>query len=93
MNQQVQVVWIKQALARPARYGEFPGHVEALENALEKSSARLINDIPNLRIVFLSSRIYGGYATTGLNPEPFAYESAFAVRGLIERQFMAERRS
>lgn len=38
---------------------------------------------PNLRVAYLGSRIYGGYAGTALNPEPYAYEGAFAVRGLI----------
>src|SRR5439155_512616 len=44
---------------------------------------------PNLRVAYLSSRIYGGYNAAGLrlvNPEPFAYESAFAVRWLIQDQ-------
>jgi hypothetical protein len=36
--------------------------------------------------VYLSSRTYGGYATTGLNPEPYAFESGFAVKWLIEEQ-------
>lgn len=41
---------------------------------------------PNLRIVFLSSRTYGGYATTDLNPEPYAYESGLSVKWAIESQ-------
>jgi hypothetical protein len=41
---------------------------------------------PNLRIVFLSSRTYGGYAATDLNPEPYAYESGFSVKWVIESQ-------
>ena len=41
---------------------------------------------PYLRLVFLSSRTYGGYATTDLNPEPYAYESGFSVKWLIESQ-------
>ena len=32
--------------------------------------------------VYLSSRIYGGWAKVRLNPEPYAYESNFAVKWL-----------
>ena len=33
-----------------------------------------------------ASRIYAGYATTPLNPEPYAYEGAFAARWVIQSQ-------
>ena len=48
---------------------------------------------PNLRIAYLSSRIYGGYNIAGhrrVNPEPFAYESAFSVRWLIQDQIKGD---
>ncbi len=48
---------------------------------------KLKERFPNLRIAYLSSRIYAGYASTRLNPEPYAYESAFAVRRLIRDQW------
>lgn len=84
--QQVQVAWMKQAEARPAQYGEFPDHAKQLQGNLVKSLANLKKTFPNLRIVYLSSRIYGGYATTILNPEPYAYEEAFTMRWLIQDQ-------
>ena len=44
----------------------------------------------NLRIVDLSSRGDAGYTRGSLNPEPYPYESAFAVRQLIQRQMKGE---
>ncbi len=83
---QIQVAWMKQAEAGPAQYGDFPKHAKQLQENLVKDLANLKEKFPNLRIVYLSSRIYAGYATTGLNPEPYAYEEAFAMRWLIQDQ-------
>lgn len=82
--QQVQVAWIKEAVARPTK--PFPTHARELGDLLEKICQILKQKFPNLRIGFLSSRIYAGYATSSLNPEPYAYESGFAVKWLIEKQ-------
>lgn len=82
--QQVQVAWIK--LANKGPRGELEEHARSLQRdtqtMLHKAKARF----PQLRIAYLSSRIYGGYATGPLNPEPYAYESAFAARWLIQDQ-------
>jgi hypothetical protein len=83
---QVQVAWVKQARANPAALGEFPRHAEVLKSDLAVIIRRLKGRFPNLRLVYLSSRLYAGYAATPLNPEPYAYESAFAVRWLIRDQ-------
>ena len=83
---QVQVVWIKQARAGPARLGEFPEHAEELQRRLATIVQKLKARFPNLRIAYLSSRIYAGYASTQLNPEPYAFESALSVRWLIRDQ-------
>jgi hypothetical protein len=83
---QVQVVWVKQAQMGPAQLGEFPAHAESLRKDVATILCRLRTRFPNLRIAYLSSRIYAGYAATSLNPEPYAYESAFSVRWLIESQ-------
>ena len=83
---QVQVAWVKQALPGPERLGDFPKHAEELKGHMVGLLKQLKQRFPNVRIVYLSSRIYGGYATTPLNPEPYAYESAFVVRWLIQDQ-------
>lgn len=81
---QVQVAWIK--LANVAPGGTLPEHGRKLERdtLAVLHNARAL--FPNLRIAYLGSRTYGGYAVGGLNPEPYAYEGALAVRWLIERQ-------
>jgi hypothetical protein len=52
------------------------------------STARFVRTVfPNVKQMFLHSRIYGGYASPGtLNPEPFAYEYGFSTKWLIEAQ-------
>ena len=83
---QVQVAWIKQARIAPGSIGEFPAHAEEMKEHIVTILHKLKERFPNLRIAYLSSRIYGGYARTPLNPEPYAYESAFTVRWLIQEQ-------
>ena len=82
--QQVQVAWIKLANVGPS--GSLQDHGRKLERdtLAVLHNARAL--FPNLRIAYLGSRTYGGYATSNLNPEPYAYEGAFAVRWLIQRQ-------
>jgi hypothetical protein len=83
---QVQVVWLKQAEAMPAKYGDFPRHAQQLKDNLVKDVQLVKEHYLNVQVVYLSSRIYAGYAITNLNPEPYAYEGAFAVRWLIGDQ-------
>ncbi|MEK7995340.1 MAG: hypothetical protein AAB403_16175, partial [Planctomycetota bacterium] len=87
---QVQVVWLKQAQMGPAQLGDFPKHAESLRDDTADILRKLKTRFPNLRMAYLSSRIYAGYATGPLNPEPYAYESAFSVRWLIEEQIKGD---
>jgi hypothetical protein len=85
---QVQVAWLKEANAGPS--GGFPSAARKLSDDLASDVRVAKARYPNLRVIYLSSRIYAGYATTGLNPEPYAYESAFAVRWPIQAQMKGD---
>lgn len=86
--QQVQVAWLKQAVARPTQ--PFPDHAQELQ-ALEATIVQILKQkFPNIRICYLSSRIYAGYATSSLNPEPFAYEYGFSQQWLIQQQISGD---
>jgi hypothetical protein len=86
--EQVQVVWLKQAHSAPTQ--AFPPHAQALQKDLKAIVQILQQRFVNLQQCFLSSRIYAGYATGKLSPEPFAYESGFSVKWLIEEQISGD---
>lgn len=84
---QVQVVWMK--VARPNPSVSLPdddADAYVLESRFGDIVRALAARYPNLKQVLVSSRTYGGYANIPLNPEPYAYESGFAVKWLIEAQ-------
>jgi len=84
---QVQVAWLKQALIDPVNYGAFPAHARTLQAELETIVRNMKVRYPNIHIVYLSSRTraYTDDPETE-NPEPFAYESGFAVQWMIADQ-------
>ena len=88
-REQVQVVWIKQADAGPTQ--GFPKYAQTLQAELVKIVQILPERFPNVKLAYLSSRTYGGYATTGLNPEPYAFESAFSVKWSVEQQIKGDK--
>jgi len=85
---QAQVAWIKEADSGPT--GSFAVSSESLAVHLARIVRILKVKCPNVKLAYFTSRIYAGYATTALNPEPYAYESGFAVRNVIERQLAGD---
>lgn len=86
-EQQVQVAWVKVAnpgptISLPSSQSDAFLLVTQMGNIVRALRTRY----PNLKLVFLSSRIYAGYATTTLNPEPYAYESGFSVKWVVQAQ-------
>ena len=84
---QVQAVWLeledpKPSVSLPADSADAYTFLNNLGQVVRALRIRY----PYLRIVFLSSRIYGGYATVNLITEPYAYESAFSIKWAIESQ-------
>ena len=86
--QQVTTAWLKLANAQPTE--AYPVHAQLLRDHTIAVLKNLKARYPNVRLAYLSSRIYAGYATTTLNPEPYAYESGFAVRDVVAAQLRGE---
>ena len=88
----VQVAWVQMVTNTP--FHPLPPQ-DADAYRLKGSIALVLPALharyPNLQIVYLSSRVYGGYATTNWNPEPYAYESALSVRWIVMGQISWER--
>jgi hypothetical protein len=82
---QVEVVWLKEALAYPQHYGGFLPAAQKLQTDLEAIARNLKTKFPNVKIAYLSSRTHA-FTTKGLNPEPYAYESGFADKWTIQDQ-------
>lgn len=93
---QVAVAWVKLARISPAMGVDcpepllpcFPGDAKLLADDVLIVLQRLHERFENLKLIYVSSRTYGGYATGALNPEPYAYQGAFAFKHLIVNQLM-----
>ena len=81
---QVQVVWLKTALAF-CKLG-FPANAQLLQRTMRSVLEILGTKYPRLKLIYVSSRTYGGYSESDLSREPTAYETGFAVKWLIEER-------
>jgi hypothetical protein len=94
------VLWIKNANPSPALHGfaslsPFTDNcasevatIEACnyESQLGQTIRAAKTRYPNLKQIFISTRIYAGYASAPLNPEPYSYEYGFSAKWLIQAQ-------
>jgi hypothetical protein len=94
--EQVQVAWIKHAEPGPSPDTFRLQYAKKVKEDIASSLAITRTMFPNLRVAYLSSRIYGGYNIAGIrrvNPEPFAYETAFSVRWVIQDQINSRKKN
>ncbi len=87
-DQQVQAVWMKQVI-RDGTVPDmpFPQNAVFFRDKLVEVVTLLQERFPNLQVIYLSSRVYGGWNNVSSpSPEPDAYEQAFGIKWLIEEQ-------
>lgn len=86
---QVQIIWFKEAEAGPTDTA-FATYPDALKIKYKSVMQMLKSKFPNLKLCYLSDRIYAGYATSNLNPEPFAWFTGWCVKRLIADQIAGD---
>jgi len=83
-EKQVQAAWVE--LADDDPYSPLPiqdGDAYRLKGSIAGALRAMKMRWPNLQVAYLSSRVFGGYATTQWNPEPYPYEAGLSVRWVI----------
>ncbi|PYX29682.1 MAG: hypothetical protein DMG77_11850 [Acidobacteria bacterium] len=86
-EKQVQAIWME--IVEPNPSASLPAKdadAYTLEGYTGDTCRALKARYPNLKQLFISPRSYGGYALTNGSPEPFAYETGFSVKWLIQAQ-------
>ncbi len=84
---QVVAAWVQAVNAFPT--GVFPSDMIQEQSQLESIAQNLHSKFPNLKLAYYTSKFYDGY-DNGLRapryPEPYAYETGFAVKWAIQDQ-------
>ena len=91
-REQVQIGWIKTA-SKDDSIPEFPMQADSLYDKYIPTIQRMKENFPNLKLLYISSHAYGGYAgelsdNADLAGEPAAYYGGFAVKWVVEDQIM-----
>ena len=82
--EQVQAVWMKHTYIGTHRW-------QALQADLETVTGNLRDKFPNLQVVYLSSRTRAyTFVPNATSPEPVAFETGYAVKGLVAKYIDGE---
>ena len=87
---QVVAVWVEDIRSYPT--GTFPGDITQLEADLTSAIQVALTKFPNLKVMYISSSPYTGYAPSNKKQEqePYAYETAFAAQEVIADQISGD---
>ena len=86
--QQVQVIWFKLVVPNPSQ--PWPVETKLLEKHYIATLQNFHKYFPNCKLAFASCRTYGGYTEANGSPEPWAYESGFAVKWALADQIQGK---
>ncbi|MGD0987178.1 MAG: choice-of-anchor D domain-containing protein [Candidatus Sulfotelmatobacter sp.] len=83
---QVVAVWLNDPRSQPT--GIYPGDMAKQESDVISALNNMQIYFPNLKLAYIESMHYGGYATNDpeILPEPYAYETGFAMQTVIADQ-------
>jgi hypothetical protein len=88
---QVVAAWVVAVDGFPK--GPFPNNMTTLQSEYESIARNLHTLFPNLKLVYYTSKFYDGYSNgipSSSFPEPFAFESGFAVKWAIAKQISGD---
>jgi len=86
---QVVAAWVESVDRISGQQPPFPQDMTALQSEYESIARNLHSKFPNIKLVYYTSKFYDGYGTgiaNAIYPEPFAFESGFAVKWAIQDQ-------
>jgi hypothetical protein len=83
---QVVAAWVDVVDGSPT--GTFPTDMTKYQGELEAIAQNLHTKFPNLQLAYFTSKNYDGYSNgiSTIYPEPYGYESGFAVKDAIQDQ-------
>jgi hypothetical protein len=83
---QVVAVWLNDPHSQPK--GTYPADMAQQESDVIAALQNMQIYFPNLKMAYIESMHYGGYATNNpeILPEPYAYETGFATQAVIADQ-------
>lgn len=84
---QVVAIWIEDTDS--IKTGSFPADMTTMQSEYESMMQDFLTNFPNVKLVYWSSRVYGGFSNGLVNPddpEPYAFEAGYAVKDAIADQ-------